>query len=369
LASLLQIAAALALAAPALYPAPPDLLVLVNDRDPTSRSVGEYYARRRSIPASHVVRFQTATSEEIDRKTFELEIRAPLLQALARRGSLPRYLVLCQGMPLKIRGLGDKMRTDAASVDSELAALKLELQSGRKIALPGSLPNPWFGAQPGGPPPIFLVTRLAGFTFADIRGLIDRSIAADQQPASRGRVVIDQHEPGIDSDGNLWLYRAARQFPEARLVLDETSKVITGVQGVIAYAAWGSNDRSRRRELQGRRDLGLRFLPGAIATEFVSTNGRSFHEPPPQWRFGEWDTVTAYFEGTPQSLTGDLVRAGVTGASGHVYEPFLHLTPRPDILLPAYLLQGATLGEAFWQSIPAVSWMNIVVGDPLCRLR
>ena len=31
-------------------------------------------------------------------------------------------------------------------------------------------------------------------------------------------------------------------------------------------------------------------------------------------------------------------------------------------------LRGWTLAESFWTAIPAVSWMNIVVGDPLCKL-
>ena len=53
---------------------------------------------------------------------------------------------------------------------------------------------------------------------------------------------------------------------------------------------------------------------------------------------------------------------------GHVYEPFLEYSPRPDYLFPAYL-NGRNLAESYYLSIPAVSWMNIVVGDPLCRLR
>ncbi len=349
--------------------APPEVVVVLNDSDPLSRSVAEYYMRRRGIPASQLVRLKTSRGEEIQRQEFEREIRGPLAQYLTRRGRLPTYLVLCQGVPLKISGSGDRMTTEAASVDSELAALKLELTSGKRIPLRGSLPNPYFQWKGKGAPPIFLTTRLAGFQFADIKALIDRSLAAQSQPASHGRIVLDQNEPGIESDGNLWLFRTAKQFPARRVVLEETNAAVQGLGNVAAYAGWGSNDRTRRTVLKGVRDLRIRFVPGAIATEYVSTNGRSFREPPPQWRFGEWNDLTAYFEGTPQSLTGDLIRAGVTGASGHVYEPFLHLTPRPDVLFPAYLLERATLGEAFWRSIPAISWMNIVVGDPLCRLQ
>ena len=36
-------------------------------------------------------------------------------------------------------------------------------------------------------------------------------------------------------------------------------------------------------------------------------------------------------------MTADYIHDGVTGASGHVDEPYLALTPRPDLLFPAYL--------------------------------
>lgn len=67
-------------------------------------------------------------------------------------------------------------------------------------------------------------------------------------------------------------------------------------------------------------------------------------------------------------MTADLVQEGVTGASGQVFEPFLQANPRPDYLFPAYY-GGRTLGESYYISLPAVSWMNVVIGDPLCRIR
>jgi hypothetical protein len=66
-------------------------------------------------------------------------------------------------------------------------------------------------------------------------------------------------------------------------------------------------------------------------------------------------------------LTADLLEEGATGASGHTAEPYLHLTPHPEWVFPAYHA-GRTLAESFWIGIRALSWTNIVVGDPLCRL-
>ena len=106
-------------------------------------------------------------------------------------------------------------------------------------------------------------------------------------------------------------------------------------------------------------------------TEYVSTNGRTFVRPPDNWELGAtWKAIDMpkWYAGAPQSLTGDYIQEGASGASGHVYEPYLHLCPRPDILLPAYY-SGRTLAESYYMAIPGLSWQNIVVGDPLCRLR
>ena len=56
---------------------------------------------------------------------------------------------------------------------------------------------------------------------------------------------------------------------------------------------------------------------------------------------------------------------GATGAAGHVAEPYLGNTIRPDVLFPAYV-KGRTLGEAFYLAMPSVGWQTVVLGDPLC---
>ena len=104
-------------------------------------------------------------------------------------------------------------------------------------------------------------------------------------------------------------------------------------------------------------------------TEYVSTNARTFQRPPSTWELGtSWTDATQHWFKSPQSLTADYILEGVTGASGHVYEPYLSYSPRPDILLPAYF-SGRNLAESYYLSIPALSWQNVVIGDPLCALR
>src|SRR5712691_425835 len=110
--------------------------------------------------------------------------------------------------------------------------------------------------------PIYLVTRLAGYDFADVQAMIDRSLAA----RNRGKFVFDLKASGGDG-ANEWLRDAAHALPADRVVLDETATVLYNQRDVIGYAGWGSNDRDRKQRM-----LGFAWLPGAVATEFVSTD-------------------------------------------------------------------------------------------------
>ena len=91
--------------------------------------------------------------------------------------------------------------------------------------------------------------------------MIDRSLSA----RNRGRFVLDLRSKR-DESGDEWLRNAAILLPAERVVLEQTDKVLYGEKQVIAYASWGSNDPNRKQ-----RYLGFEWLPGAIATEYVST--------------------------------------------------------------------------------------------------
>ena len=114
--------------------------------------------------------------------------------------------------------------------------------------------------------PIYLVTRLAAYDLEGVKAIIDRSLHAVNQ----GKFVIDMKSPE-PKEGDSWLRQAANLLPKDRVIFDDSDKVIYDQTDVIGYAGWGSNDHNRHR-----RFLGFHWLPGAIATEFVSTNGRTF---------------------------------------------------------------------------------------------
>lgn len=346
-----------------LAQSPANTLVVVNDSSLLSRRIGEYYIHQRSIPLGNVCHLKVPIDENIARDLYEKEVEGRIAAFLNAHGLREQilYIVTTLGLPLRITGTGTSdMDTTASSVDSELTLMYARMR-GVKFKTSGAIPNPFFGKKDAvfqHPQfPIYLVTRLAGYDFDDVKGIIDRSLKA----ANRGKFVIDLNE-NDDGPGNDWLRAAARALPADRVTLDTSNKVLYDQRDVIGYAAWGSNDKNRKRRL-----LGFQWLPGAIATEFVSTDGRTFERPPDSWTITNWKDTRNFFAGSPQALTADYIHEGVTGCSGHIDEPFLQANPRPELLLPAYY-SGRNLAESYYVSIPALSWQNIVVGDPLCRI-
>ncbi|HTQ53090.1 MAG TPA: TIGR03790 family protein [Bryobacteraceae bacterium] len=340
------------------------VLLVVNRVSNLSRHTADYYVRKRGIPLKNVCMLNIPPeTEEISWQTYLTRVEQPIANCLAKAKLQERilYIVTTMGVPLKVAGSGGGHTSDASSVDSELTLLYSKMK-GKRFPRAGFVPNPYYRQkdQPFRHErfPIYLVTRLAGYDFTDIQGMIDRSLAA----RNRGKFVFDL-KSADDRTGNNWLRTAALALPQDRVILDESPKVLTGVREVIGYAGWGSNDPNRHQ-----RDLGFQWLPGALVSEYVSTDGRTFQRPPAAWNIGTWADPSHWFVGSPQTLTADYIHEGATGCSGHVYEPYLEFTPHPDQLFPAYF-QGRNLAESYYAAIPGLSWQNIVVGDPLCRLQ
>jgi uncharacterized protein (TIGR03790 family) len=337
------------------------VLLVVNGSDADSRQVGDYYRSRRPVPLKNVCTLQSRAGEEIAWETYVVQIERPIAGCLEKNGLREKilYIVLTMGIPLKIQGAGSHMTAEYGSVDSELALLYSKMK-GKTFARQGPIPNPFFMQRdaPFQHPqfPIYLVTRLAAYDLAGVKAMIDRSLTAH----NRGKFVIDGTGP--NGEGNRWLQTAAMLLPRERVVSDGAAKVLYDQKDVIGYASWGSNDDNRKR-----RWLGFQWLPGAIATEFVSTNARTLKRPPDDWTLTTYEDRRHFFAGSPQSLTADLIQEGATGASGNTYEPFLIGCVRPDYLLPAYY-QGRNLAESYYLALPFLSWQGVVLGDPLCSL-
>lgn len=351
------------LAGAAFAQSPDEVLVVVNKQSPDSREIGQYYLRKRGVPLKNLCTIDTKPDEVIPRTVYDRQIE-PAVTACLRSGGLVEkilYIVTTSGVPLRVESTGGTgLTTSSASVDSELTLLYRHIH-GVQNEIEGFVPNPFFRQRdtPFRHPlfPIYLVTRLSAWNVAEAKKLVDLSLAA----RNFGKFVIDTSDHD-NNPGNQWLRTAALLLPKDRVILDDSATVLTDLKEVIGYASWGSNDHAHTQ-----RFLHFQWLPGAIATEFVSFDGRTLKRPPDSWRIGTWADRASWFADAPQSLSADYIHEGASGVSGQVDEPYLQYCPRPDFVLPAYF-SGRTLAESFYMGIPALSWMNVVFGDPLMRL-
>jgi len=350
-------------ASPATAQTAANILVVANSEAPGSVDIARHYLTARNVPADQLVQLKTATTPDISRRSFEVEIATPIVDWIAGHSAQDRilYIVLTRGVPLRVLGTGGR-EGSSASVDSELTLLYRRM-TGAFTAVNGPIPNPYFAAKPEAVKPfshvdhdIYLVTRLDGFTVEDAMALIDRATS----PSRDGRILLD--EPKSGDVRSTWFDTAAQRLEArgltGRVVHDTTANALTNQTGVLGYSSWGSNDPALET-----RQPGLTFVPGALATMFLSTDARTFVEPPSGWTPGR--TRAKDYAGSAQSLVGDLVRAGATGVSGNVGEPYLDGSVRPDILFPAYV-SGLNLAESYYLAMPSLSWQSVVVGDPLC---
>ena len=94
-------------------------------------------------------------------------------------------------------------------------------------------------------------------------------------------------------------------------------------------------------------DPDFHFVRGAIAMHIHSYSASTLRDPAANW-------------------VGPLLARGAAASVGNVYEPYLQLTVHPDILNDR-LLHGFTFAESAYSAVEALSWMSVMVGDPLYR--
>lgn len=360
------------------------LLVVYNRNVADSEKLARYYAQKRGIPAERVLGIKTSKREEINRETFEETIWNPINAHLEKKGWIERKvttenvngrripvqqatrnevwaMVLMYGVPLKIKN--DPMRNDVfsnvqaannngASVDSELATLPT-------LGLPisGLLPNPYFYS--GYPRPfdgvdarkVILVTRLDGPNPQVVRRMIDDSLYAERTRLV-GRGVFDLRglkEGDNYRRGDDWIRGAFTLFRREgwEVIIDQRKHLIpktNTVTDVGFYAGWYSHRAEAPFFVKPRR-----FTRGAIAYHLHSYSAESLRQ-----------------KGVGRLWTGPLLKAGAAASMGTVYEPFLDFTPHIDVFVDR-LTQHFTFAESAYMAQKALSWMPVMVGDPLYR--
>jgi uncharacterized protein (TIGR03790 family) len=330
-----------------------DVLVVINSNSAISEQVGTYFASNRNIPAINIAHINAPTDEEIDDATFS-SLRSQIEAYLTSNNLVNNinYIVTTKGVPLKVnRGNTFSTSSPSSSVESELTMILGSYSS--SIGGNGIVYSPYyyqtahFSRAAYG---IYLVTRLDGYSYDEIKGLIDRGGPNTPFSKTNAKFVLDE-----DPDWNSQLPGLNTSMASAQTilaskglstVLDQSTTYMTDQSNVIGYTSWGSNDHYADQYTQYAKPHNA-WVPGAIAETYVSTGGRTFTSPP---TYG-------------QSLVADLVEEGLTGVKGYVYEPYSFAMATVSVLFDRYT-SGYTLAESYYMSSRSLSWMDEVIGDP-----
>ena len=352
------------------------VVILANASDAGSIRIARHYAEVRGIPAENLIALAMPVEETISWSDFVTTIWNPLMKEVTRQawidavpmtlideagrmkyfvsGHRISYLVVCRGVPLRIRHapalyatlrpLTDNsiFRTNEGAVDGELALLA---QPNHPIN--AYVANPlWNNEKPtqAERARVVKVSRLDGPSIGDALRLPDLAIAAERD-GLRGQAFVDLG--GNHPDGNRWLETVARIATELGFQpevdrSDTTFGVDVPFDAPVLYFGWYAatvNGPFTR--------AGFSFPVGAIAFHIHSFSAATLRQSASGW-------------------CGPFLARGVTATVGNVAEPYLQLTHRPDLLLRALAL-GQNFGDAVAYAQPALSWQTVAIGDPLYR--
>jgi len=302
------------------------LAVVVNDEDPLSQRIGDYYQGMRHIPQANMihVRFDS-TANALSKKEF-----AKLKEQVdAKTPKAVQAFVLTWLKPFRVDCMSITTAFAAGFDQAFCAKVCEESRKSPYFASDSEKPFTDYGWRP--------TMTLAGRSFDDVKRLIDRGVAADFTRPQGSAYLLKTSDQARST-------RAAF-FPEV----------------VKAFAGLWPVNYLEQDSLENKTDVMFYFtgkmkvanidkntyLPGAIADHLTSAGG--------------------VLTGSDQMNILDWITAGATASYGAVVEPcnypvkFSH----PGVLLH-YYLRGNTLIEAYWKSV----WepgQGIFVGEPLAR--
>jgi len=367
--------------------------------------IAQDYVRRRAVGAVVSVACPDSAlstdAETIEFAKFRQSIETPIRSFLDKHRDID-FIVLTKGIPIRIAGKGSSAEVNRYSLDGYLAAIGYDSDpevSPVDIRVPSydeatgprqkvfharAWANRYWNSQErfshakfGG----YLVTRLDGYTEADAKSLVTRSLLAERslrtgksptgeillnasswigftstavqpysirQPSQRaGEVINITNEVAHLGDLNSDMQLAAELLRERNIPVElEIKEHFVGDRmGLIGYLSWASNDRTFTPEAYHS----LTFAPGAIGDTGVSGSGRTM-----------LPTVGG------QSLSADLVAQGISGIKAYTDEPLVQAMAFPSILFDRYT-RGWTLAESFYAASALVGWEDLVIGDPLTR--
>ena len=304
---------------------PENLAVIVNDEDPLSRQIADYYRYRRKIPADQVLHIRFPVRQSLSRQEFgqlkqQVDEKTPKNVQAYLLTWLQPYRVECMSITTAF----------AAGFDPAFCAEGCkQTRNSPYYASETAKPFHDFGWRP--------TMALAAPSFVEAKKIIDSGIAADfSQP--RGAAYLLKTSDLARSSRAANFPKVAEKFANIWQVHYLEQDYIAGRQDVMFYFT-GLTKVPHLRE--------NRYLPGAIADHLTSTGG--------------------VMSGSDQMNIMEWLTAGATASYGAVTEPcnFPAKFPNPGVLLYFYL-RGNSLIEAYWKSV-AQPGQGIFVGEPLAK--
>lgn len=304
---------------------PQDLAVVVNDQDPLSIRIGEYYLQAREIPEKNLLHVSfTPAQQNMPPKRFS-QLREALLrqtpkhiQAYAITWITP-YRVNCMSITSAFTFGFDKAWCSAKTCAS-------------------TQHSPYYdynGASPFRDLSIRPTISIAASNFKQAKALIDRGIAADgTRPKGTAYLMNTSDKQRNVRARDYGLTRnLMQQWIDTRI---ERGDALRNRHDVLFYF-------TGKTHIAGLETL--TFLPGAIADHLTSSGGR--------------------LVGGKQMSALRWLEAGATGSYGTVVEPCNHLGkfPNPRLLIEHYT-HGETLLESYWKSVQQPG-EGIFIGEPL----
>ncbi len=298
--------------------------VVVNESDPVSVAISEYYVQRRGVPRANLARIRLPSRPGLSRRDFETA-RA-LLEAQLPAGI--EALLLTWAQPYRV---------ECMSITAAFAMGYREDACARCEPTPF---NPYFnsdGHRPRSESGHRIAMTLGARNVEEGRKLIDRGIAADGS-APRGTAYL------LDTSDRARNVRA-RSFGSAGAIAGDRFQV------KIIRADYIADRKDVMFYFTGMAEVPRLesnvFLPGSIADHLTSTGGR--------------------LTDSDQMSSLKWIAAGATGSYGAVVEPCNVTAKFPSIpILLKHYLAGDTLIEAYWKSV-AMPAQGIFVGEPLAR--
>ena len=383
---------------PALALSPDEVLVVANRNAAKSVGLATWYMEKRKIPKENLLQVFVTDKETCSRETYLKKIVPPIRRTLEKNQKI-NAIVTMYGLPLRIASPGmtkdeqarmdqltaQKKKLDAlkekngqltedqkktlnrevrkikqfktstdktASIDSELMLVKKE-----RYKINFWLPNPFFLPWRSQKTAIdksevIMVSRLDGPDPSIVKRIVNDSIEAGTKGLS-GTAYFDARwkYPGQKKVSGYGLYDKSIHEAAGRLKKEGMNVVLDNKQELFQpgdcpnaalYCGW--------YRLANYVDA-FTWEKGAVGFHIASSECSTLRNK----NSNVW--------------CKKMLDKGIAATVGPVGEPYVQSFPMPEIFFDFLAKGKLTLAEVYLISLPYLSWKQVLVGDPLYRVK